>query len=56
VYVSDRFIPLFGDAVKYLDDEKAERVRYYHIIQYGVQLKGYDLRLSVLGSAKELIN
>ena len=50
VYVSENFIPLVGDAKKYLEDTKNGKVRYYHQIEYALKLSKYDLRLFTAGS------
>ena len=49
VYVRSNFIPIIGEADKYIEDSKKGRATYYHQIEYALQLKGYDIRLSVLG-------
>lgn len=49
VYVRDKFIPLIGEADKYIEDSKKGRATYYHLIEYALELKGIDIRLSILG-------
>lgn len=46
VYMYPKAPPLVGDAIRYLQDMKAGKVNYHHQIQYALDLKGYDFRLS----------
>ena len=50
VYVSEKFVPLIGDAKKYIDDAKNGKCRIYHQIEYALKLPEYDFRLFTAGS------
>jgi cytochrome P450 len=51
VYVSPRYVPLFGDAIQYRKDIQEGRPKHYHQIEYALSLGDkYDFRLFAAGN------
>jgi len=49
VHVSPKFTPVLGDADKYIEDMNNGKATHYHQIEYALNLKGVDLRVSTMG-------
>lgn len=54
VYVTEKFVPLFGDAKKFKEDLSNNRAKHYHQIEYALSLKGYDFRAFIVGNVSIL--